>query len=112
MASAKNDVKTAAEAKMSLEINEMIRDSKLSGPERQDLYAIAGHMAALSARDGITIQDFTYMYMKGDRDWKADFEKIFGRKAGQAKKPQKVQKAKKEFSTSKIRRAVVKKPKE
>lgn len=92
---------------MNAEIMQMIKDGTLSSAERQDLYALAGHMANLSIDDELDNQDFVYMYMKGDRDWKQDFATIFGKQPGKAKRP-----TEEEFNTSKIHRAFVRKKKD
>lgn len=109
MAKAKVDknkaLREAADAQISMEIMEMVRDDKMPASERQDLYALAGYMASLASDEGLTNQDFVYMYIKGDRDWKKDFKEFFGRPPGKTKKSEK-------FSIDQVQRAVVKRKKD
>lgn len=98
-------LREAADAQIGMEIMEMVRDGKMPASERQDLYALAGYMASMAGEEGLTNQDFVYMYMKGDRDWKKDFKEFFGRAPGKAKKTEK-------FSIDKVQRAVVQRKKD
>ena len=86
------------------EIARLLKEKKLSNQERLDLYAIVGHMNGEGTNT--EYNEFLYMYLMGDRDWKKDFKSVFGREAGKiAPRP------KKKFDVTKVRRAVVKKKK-
>lgn len=95
------DVATAADPQVIAELNKLLKENKLSSQERLDLYALTGSMA-----DADTPQeDFLVMYLSGDRDWKADFKKMYGRDAGKIAE----RKKKKKFDVTKVSKAVVKK---
>ena len=59
-------------------VSELLKKSGLDGRERADLRALCG---ALSTPD-IDNDDMMFMYLSDDRDWRADFEKMYGRKPG------------------------------
>jgi hypothetical protein len=84
------------------EVNQLLKKANLSTQERLDLYAISGQMAD----EDTPSEDFLLMYLSGDRDWKADFKKMYGREAGKLAKREK-----KKFDITKVTRAVVKKKK-
>lgn len=61
------------------ELNTLLLSSNLSAAERSDLYAMTGMMADEDSPQ----EDYLVMYLSGDRNWKEDFAKIYGRQPGE-----------------------------
>lgn len=100
----KTDRQASIESTISSEITRLLKEKKLTSQERLDLYALAGHMN--DEGTDAEYNEFVYMYLMGDRDWKRDFKSIFNREAGKIS-----DRPKKKFDVTKVRRAVVKKKK-
>lgn len=93
--------KQTPETNLNTEIMSLLKTAKLSTAERSDLYALTGSMA--EDDNELDQNDFLYMYLSGDRDWKKDFKTMFNREAGKS--------SSKKFDISKADKVVVKKPK-
>lgn len=58
------------------EIDRLLKETKLNGTDRNNLYALCGYMAD---QDNETPYDhFLLMYLSNDRDWRKDFASVFG----------------------------------
>jgi len=58
------------------EIDKLLKDAKLGGKDRSNLYALCGYMAE---QDSDTpYEHFLVMYLSNDRDWRKDYASVFG----------------------------------
>lgn len=65
------------------EIMRMIQTAELTPSERADLYALAQFMHL--NEKSLSQNDFIYMYLQGDRDWRKDFRDVYGHDPGKSK---------------------------
>lgn len=61
--------------KVVAKVTELLTEAKLSAREKSDLFALAGAMSDSSDHNA---EDFLLAYLSGKRNWRSDFQQMFG----------------------------------
>jgi len=69
-------------AEISRQISDLMGKAKLSAKDRSKLRAVVGYMADGNDEE---YDDFMLMYLSKDRDWREDYDTIFGDESKPAK---------------------------